>query len=74
MLSKAKMQTESSDAQAVAKSLEVDNIDEEDISIETYAQGKKVITEASSTDLKQLMNTLDDLITHQKISENMIKE
>jgi len=65
--------TDSLDAENIAQSLNVDNVNEENLVITTKTQDCKIETKVKAVSMATLLNTLDDVIRCQMIAEKTIK-
>lgn len=65
--------TDSLDAENIAQSLNVDNVDEENLTITTKINNHKIETKIKAKSTATLLSTLDDIIRCQMIAEKMIE-
>lgn len=65
--------TESHDAENIAKSLNVDNVNEKNLEITTKVHDCKIETKVKAKSVATLLSTLDDVIRCQIIAEKTIK-
>ena len=72
MMCKARLVTESSDAEAVSKALAADSVRMERLIVRTGSSHGRVITEIEAESVSTLMSTVDDLIRCQMTSESLI--
>ncbi|RLI88757.1 MAG: hypothetical protein DRO65_04710 [Candidatus Altiarchaeales archaeon] len=69
---KARLILESKDAKVVSKSLDIDNVLLDNLKIKTYDHGNKVVTEIKTTNLKSLLNTIEDLLQCYSVAEKLV--
>jgi len=69
---KARLILESKDAKVVSKSLDIDNVLLDNLKIKTYGHGNKVVTEIKTTNLKSLLNTIEDLLQCYSVAEKLV--
>ena len=73
MKCRAILKTTSQDAESVAKALSVDNVQLDNLKIETRGEGNLIKTTVETDNAPTLLNTLDDIIYCQMVAEKVIK-
>ena len=73
MKCRAILKTTSHDSESVAKALSVDNVQLDDLKIETRMEGDFIETTVEAENAHTLLNTLDDIICCQMVAERAIK-
>ncbi|MEM2917927.1 MAG: KEOPS complex subunit Pcc1 [Candidatus Altiarchaeota archaeon] len=70
---KALLLTESKDAKNIAKSLDIDNLNRENLKVSTKLFKGRIRTKVKADKISTLLSTLDDIIRCQIIAEKNIK-
>jgi len=70
----AVLKTESKDAESVARTLQVDNVEMEGLRIRTESNQGRIITRVESNKIGSLLSSLDDVIKCQMVAEDIIKK
>ncbi|MFH1721014.1 MAG: KEOPS complex subunit Pcc1 [Candidatus Altiarchaeota archaeon] len=69
----ATLKTKSSDAKNITRSLSVDNVRKEKLSVSTRAEGEFIISEIETKSVESMLHTLDDIIFCQITAEESLR-
>lgn len=74
MMHNAKLVTESGSGMEVYRSIDVDNVSMQGLSVDTAFDGRRLTTLIRSNSVGSLLNTVDDLLRCQIAAESMVKD